>query len=131
MDVEQLTWTGASYINLLAQLRERYPQTDLEKQTEESGIDDIDQQNLAIGVQQIKGFVFRTYVKFNALSKQIKDFESYKDGIKTKYEEISKGVIPTKESVENFIVSMNELFVTGVIGELLGSSGDVLRSLTK
>ena len=129
--MEALTWQGANYINLLAQLKEKYPQKNPDKEVEEEGIENQDQMNLIAGVQNIRSMVFRSYVKFTALKKEIDKFKNYEEQIKKTYDNISNNPIPPKEQVEEFIIAMNELFVIGIVGELLGSAGDVLRSLTK
>jgi hypothetical protein len=106
-----------------------YP--DKDKIVEEEGMEENDQATLFNGIQAIRSYVFMSYVKFNALKTQITQFKDYESRIKEGYEKIMKESIPSKESVENFIVSMNELFVVGIVGELLGTSGEILRSVTK
>jgi hypothetical protein len=128
-EVQSLTYEGASYLNTLVQMKVTYPEKD--KEVEEEGMEEADQANLFNSIQRIRSFVFVSYVKFNALKTQITQFKEYETRIKENYEKIMKESIPSKETVENYIVSMNELFVVGIVGELLGTSGEILRSVTR
>jgi hypothetical protein len=128
-DVEALTWQGAAFINMIAQFKEKYPPQDANKM-EEEGLDESDQVNLMTSVQNIRSMTFRCYVKFKSLIKQIEEWKSYEPKIKELYNKISDAGVPAKSDVEEFVIVMNELFVVGIIGELLGSAGDVLRKLT-
>jgi len=111
----------------------RYPKKDKESEAEmeSAGMDEGDQMALANGIQNVKNYVFMSYVKFNALKSQITQFKDYENKIHKSYEKISNSVVPSKKDVEDFAISMNELFVEGIVGELLGSAGAVLKSLTE
>lgn len=132
-ELQQLTWQISIYINTLVQIQMRYPKKDkeLEAEMEAQGMDDADQMALANSIQNVKNFVFMSYVKFSALKKQIEEFKKYEKEIDKYYYLISGNVVPSKEDVENFAISMNKLFVEGVVGELLGGAGAVLRSITE
>ena len=132
-ELQQLTWQISIYINTLVQIQMRYPKKDKESEAEmeSTGMDESDQLTLANSIQNVKNFVFMSYVKFNALKPQIPEFKKHEAKIKGFYDKISNEVVPSKKSVEDFAISMNEVFVEGIVGELLGSAGKVLKDLTE
>lgn len=82
-------------------------------------------------VQNIKAFVFRCYIKFKALKQQITAFEPFDVDIETTYLRIRDAPIPEKTDVESYAITLNKVFVQGIVGELLGTAGDVMRGLTQ
>lgn len=129
-DVEALNWQAPAYINLITQFKFKYPQKGESGRPEESDMDIVDQTNLQSSVQMIKTYVFRVYTKFRALSKQIDQFDEYKDIMEKGYKAVSGEAIPSQEVIEGFVITVNELFVMGIVGELLGSASEVLRTIT-
>jgi len=115
----------------LSRLKQTYPQEDPNKEVEEVGLEPEDQMELRQNIQNIKSFVFRCYIKFNALKTQINQFGPFAERIEAQYQRIATAAIPTKDDVEQFTITLNEVFVQGIVGELLGTAGDVMRGLTQ
>jgi hypothetical protein len=128
-DVENLTGHGGAFINMLAVIKEKYPKSEMAALSNE-GMDEADQMNLMTAVQNVRFMAFRCWVRFNALKGQITQFKSNETKINELYSKISDNPVPSKKDVEDFVVTMNELFVNGVVQEILGSAGEVLRSVS-
>jgi len=128
-DVELLLSYVANFINLLVQLKQKYPQEQLEKGDIE--IEQTDQQALLTTVNALRSLVFKTYVRFNALKKEIKEFKTYEKKIKEGYEKIIDAPIPLRQDVEEYTINLNEVFVSSMMSEIISRAREILRGLTK
>jgi len=126
-DIEYLIAYASSYINLYVQLRNKYNEETLQKYE----MEETDRQNLLEITNQIRSITFKVYVRFNALTKQIKEFKTYKKDINRYYEAIKSSPVPLVKDVENFVIKINEIFVEAIMSELIVKSREILKGLTE
>ncbi len=131
-DIEFLIAYASSYINLYVHLKNKYTEESLQKYD----IEDSEKKSLMETINQLRSIIFKVYVRFNALTKQIKEFKTYKKEIKKYYEKIipkdkSDSFVPLVEDVENFVIKINEIFVEAIMSELIVKSREILKGLTE
>lgn len=116
-DIEVLIGVASNYINNIARMKIKYP--GLGESDEESRkvvFDEQDQSIINIS-ENLKTYVFRTFVKFSSLKKKVKEFnQSDKDtpSVEDIYKEIRDSSFPTVKAVEDYVLLLNNLFVESV-----------------
>ena len=81
-DIEYLIAYASNYINLYVQLKNKYDENTLQK----DDIDENDKKNLIDITNSLRSITFKVFIRFNALTKEIKEFKRYKTEIKYKTE---------------------------------------------
>lgn len=121
-DLETLLDYAASYINFLSQLKKKY------SNLEEQELEDADRQTLLNNVAAIKNIIFKVYVRYSVL----KDYLGAKeDNIKEKWEKIKEEAIPKAERVEEFVISVHNVFANKMMQELVTTAREVTRGLVE
>lgn len=128
-DIEILTQNAAFYINNITKMRIKYKKID-----EKTVFDPVDQTIIGI-VENVKGSVFRTYIKFTALKQKIKEFENLdkavKEGepetIEKMYQKIRDTPLPDVAEIEAFVLRLNTLFVEAI--DILATAQGIYSSL--
>jgi len=125
-DLETLLDYAASYINFLSQLKKKY------SNLEEQELEDADRQTLLNNVAAIKNIIFKVYVRYSVL----KDYLGIKDDKKDKkikdiWENIKGEAIPKAERVEEFVISVHNVFANKMMQELVTTAREVTRGLVE
>lgn len=109
-ELELLMSNAANYINNMARMKIKYP--DMNEKLE---ISDSDVAMINI-IENVKGSIFRVYIKFMALKPKIKEFEKKdKDNeIRKLYETIRDSLVPRTADIETYALKLNELFVEAI-----------------
>lgn len=128
-DMEMLLDYVSAFINLLVQFKEKYPQQELEKGSIE--LEPTDQQTLQNTINALRALIFKTYVRFNALKKEIKEFKTNEKQIKELYTKIIDAPIPLRQDIEAYTIKLNEVFVSSMMSEIISKAREILRGLTK
>lgn len=119
-DMENLSWNHASYVNLLTRLKVNYGLDELEKDKMDISQDELVE--LETAVNNIRALVIRTYVKVVALKEIVPEFKENEAKLKESKEKIVAKLIPLNRDVEEYVVTINAMFVSGVVGELLSKA---------
>lgn len=133
-DIENLIWYGSVYQNLMVELKQKYVKkvrTTDGKETfdmEKVNMDEDDENRVMTTVQTLRSMVFKTYVKFKALRGQIKELGDQDTRITASYKSLSVLPTPDMSAIEDYIINVNEVFVAGVVGELLLKSKDIINT---
>lgn len=126
-DIEVLIANASNYINNISRMKMKYG-----KITGKTEVDDSDSVLLNI-VENVKGSVFRTYIKFSALKRKIKEFQSFDKNTKDHstitqmYIKIRDSGIPEVDEIENYVLRLNDLFVEAI--DILINAQGVYQSL--
>lgn len=126
-DIEYLIAYASNYINLYVQLKNKYDENTLQK----DDIDENDKKNLIDITNSLRSITFKVFIRFNALTKEIKEFKRYKTEIKKYYEAIKSSPVPLIKDIENFVIKINEIFVEAIMSELIVKSREILKGLTE
>jgi len=123
-DVEELNNHLAHYSNIMLEMSgkfgKREPEEIVKKMSNE------DRTRLLTVVNETRFWVIRVYVKISALeSKLIKsgDEELFKK-ITNNYEIVINNTVPNFIVIQDFVIELNKLFVSGVADELLNKARD-------
>ncbi len=121
-DLETLLDYAASYINFLSQLKKKY------SNLEEQELEDADRQTLLNNVAAIKNIIFKVYVRYSVLRNYLGAKE---DNIKEKWKKIKEEAIPKAERVEEFVISVHNVFANKMMQELVTTAREVTRGLVE
>lgn len=125
-DIENLTGYAAQYLNIYKSIKGKYTEETLK----DVGMEETDQQNIVTITQAIRACIFRIYIKITSLKEKVNEFggEDY-NKLKASYGTLIEKDIYERAELEDFIILLNKLFITGVFGELLVTAKDVIDSL--
>jgi hypothetical protein len=107
-DLENMTTQLSNYNNLLVYMENKY------KNVEENSIAKEDWQQLDAFSQQCRFWVTRLYVKYCALSEKFSELNAKKETINDLYAQIAKEKILKFDSLKEFAVQLNIIFVSGL-----------------
>lgn len=118
-DMEALKNAFANYCNALAEARFKYGDDFSKKATEE------EKKNLISFINFLRFYVIRTYLNYNSLEEELKEFKKDLPKITELYEHISVDGIPKITQCTEYVLLLNKTFVKGVIADLLVKAQDV------
>lgn len=121
-EVQNLTHRHSQYINLLAELNNKYGTTAIEKITEE------ERKTLIELVQYVRYHATTTYIYQQTINKQTNTTQD-KNTVKDLYDKIKTRFIPTKEDVETYTILLNTYLLNEIMQELLEKSSDILTKI--
>jgi hypothetical protein len=119
-DIESLTNAFSYYSNLLSKLKGKYPTKDFLAKLPQEEKDEI--QRIT---QDTRFWLNRTYVKFSALKAQIKDFNQKAETVDKLYNELVNQPVPVFDTLKQYVVELNTLFVLGIVSTLLRKAYDI------
>lgn len=131
-DIENLTNSYATYLNVLVKLKDRYNLdkngiTEKEKRQQTKRIEEEDEAALLEVAEGIRVWIARCYVKLTTLKNKIPEMKANEKKIHKLYEDAISNSVIKKETVEDFVLEINQLFVEGVLKNLLLKSKDIYR----
>lgn len=124
-DVESLTNSFAEYSNLLGKFSQKYPN---DKQL--SKLPEYERNEAIRITYQIKFWLIRSYIKFTSLKSEMKEFDCHSEKIDTLYQELVKTQTPEFDKLQEYVIEINKLFVSGVVSELLKKAYDIYAQFT-
>lgn len=134
-DIENLTNSYAGYLNVLVRIKDRYK---LEKEIDPKAVEKKiiklepeDEQALLEVAEGIRVWIARSYIKMETLQDKIPEMKKGIKDIKELYEKAISSSVIKKEVVENFVLKINKVFVSGVLTDLLIKSKDVYKEFLK
>lgn len=119
-DIESLTNSLASYSNVLASLKGKYP-------TKEylSKLSDEERGQTLQTIYDARFWIIRSYVKFSALKKSIKEFETNAQAVDALHKELIAQPALNYDKFQEYVIELNKLFVVGVVSTLLTKAYDI------
>ena len=131
-DIENLTNSYASYLNVLVRIQDRYglknktfDQKEIDKQAKK--IEPEDEKALLETAEGIRAWIARCYVKLTTLQEKIPEMKKGNEEIKKLYEAAISTSVIEKEVAEGFVLKINKVFVDGVLRDLLVKSKDIYK----
>jgi predicted phage-related endonuclease len=131
-DIENLTNSYASYLNVLVRIQDRYKLK--EKKADQKEIDKEirkmepeDEKALLEVAEGIRVWIARCYVKLETLQEKIPEMKKGNKELKDLYEKAIRHSVIEKEVVEGFVLKINKVFVEGVLKDLLVKSKDLYK----
>lgn len=127
-DVEELNNYLGHYSNIMLEMSGKFGKRDIEEIIKK--MQDTDKQRLLQIVNDTRFWVIRVFVKLSALQdKLIKaDETELFNEIKENYEIIITTTVPEFKIIQDFVITLNKLFVSGVADELLNKARDFYNS---
>lgn len=120
-DVENLTTYVPVYTALICKLDTKYGKTN----ESFNKLDETEKANLVYITDNLKNLIYRTYIKINSLKGHIKEFSAGYTDIE-KFKELTLSPeFPERKDVDEYVKKVNELFVNGVVSELLAQSQEI------
>lgn len=115
-EVDVLTQLSSTYINNIVKMKAKYG-----KITEKTKLDAADQ-IIMTSIENVKGAIYRTYIKFTSLKPKVKEFENLdketdgKDNrtIERLYREVRDSPVPEIALIEEYTLKLNTLFVEAI-----------------
>ncbi|MFW6121190.1 MAG: hypothetical protein ACOC80_09880, partial [Petrotogales bacterium] len=134
-DVENLTNAYATYLNVLVRMKDKYKldeRKNLEetKRRKEVTLDKDDEEAVLTISEQLRLWIARCYIKTAALKEKM-DIETDINEIKKLYEAAIKTSVIEKEIAEKFVLKINDIFIEGVLKDLLVRSKDIYSEFLK
>jgi len=132
-DIENLTNSYATYINVLIRIKDKYK---LDQGVKPSGADKIkleteDEEALLTVAETLRIWISRSYIKAASLKDKVPDMEASFSELKKLYEKSLSTSIIEKKVAEDYVLKINRSFVTGVLKELLIRSKDIYSEFLK
>lgn len=130
-DVENLTNTYATYLNVMVRVKDKYGLGKKEEGEKKKQIrlEPEDEQAILEVNEAMRVWIARCYIKASTLQKKI---DKMKDGVKNlkkSYESAISSSTIEKEIAESFVMEINSLFMEGILTELLVRSQDIYRDV--
>ncbi len=115
-EIDVLTQLASTYINNIIKMKVKYGNI-----TDKTKLDPADQA-IITSTEQIKGAIFRTYVKFTALKPKVREFANLDKEEKGKelrtveklYHEVRDSATPNIDLIEEYTLKLNTLFVEAI-----------------
>jgi len=132
-DIENLTNSYATYINVLIRMKDKYK---LNEGIKPSGADKVkldveDEEALLSVAETLRIWITRSYIKMASLKDKVSDMEESFKGVKSLYEKSLSTSIIEKKVAEEYVLKINQSFVTGILKELLIRSKDIYSEFLK
>lgn len=131
-DIEQLNNLTGAFSNLKVDFSKKYPSFEEKTPIENIRIlaeklDPQENQQLKNTCETIRIYSTRIFIKINALKDRLEltNFEE----INKYYQEIKNEPVPLQQTIENFVIELNKIFVSKVADELLRSTQDYYRNI--
>ncbi len=121
-DIENLTNTYASYLNVLIRIKEKYG-------VELKGIDTEDQQALIQTSELLRSYIVRCWADSEKLQTKIPTIKSKMTEIRKLYKETKTASMIEIETAEKFITLLGTAFTEGVLEDLLVHSRDIYKEV--
>jgi hypothetical protein len=125
-EVSNLTHTYAQYLNLMLEIKNKYPQN-----KELDVMQELDKNTMYTAIQNLRFYIIRTYIEFTAISSNIKDKPKEKEftRIKELYHNFKEKFVIQTEEVEEYTILFNSILINTVIKNLLESSQDIINNV--
>ena len=127
-EIDVLTQLASIYINNITKMKVKYGDID-----DKTKFDPADQ-TIITSTEQVKGSIFRTYIKFTSLKSKVREFENLDKEEKGKdirtvaklYAEVRDSAIPNIDLIEEYTLKLNTLFVEAI--EILTTAQGIYTS---
>lgn len=131
-DIENLTNSYAGYLNVLVRIQDKYNLKDKKLDEKEirrdvRKIETEDEKALLEQAEAIRAWIARCYIKMTTLQEKIPEMKKDHEEIKKLYESAIKASVIEKEVAEGFVLKINQVFVAGVLRDLLVKSKDIYK----
>lgn len=124
--VEVLTNESATYINYLCALNKKYKKISFD---DKSTLTPQEKASLVDLAQRIRSLVFNCYVKLNSFDKAKDIKKTDWNNFEKLYNNIMKtGFIVNDDKLQDYVISVNSLFVKTISAQTLLTSHDVLKA---
>ncbi len=115
-EIDILTQLASTYINNIIKMKVKYGSID-----DKTTLDPADQV-IITSTEQVKGAIFRTYIKFTALKPKVREFatldkeEKGKDTrtVEKLYQYVRDSALPDISLIEEYTLKLNTLFVDAI-----------------
>lgn len=120
-EVQNLTNHYAQYINFLVELEHLHG-----KDFNNKKISEEEKITITQAVQKVRFYCHKCYIQSNCILKGLK--QQNKE-IKPVYDKLKTEFIITRETIESFVIKMNEILVTEIIQSLLENSQEIINNI--
>jgi hypothetical protein len=132
-DLEELNSYLGHYNNITLDLRTKYGGIPEEKLAE--AVDDYDKQKLRETITQARFWCIKVFTKLSAIQSKFKTqnqvFAENYTKIHEQYKEITSKPVPRFELIQDYVIELNKIFVSGIGMELLIKSQEYYEQLTQ
>lgn len=128
-DLELLSDWYAEFTNTKVLMENKVTKEELLKGNYE-GLTDEEVVALKTAANTTRHYIIRTYIKTQALNEKITQFKT-SDKLKPAYDKCKNTAIMDLSLIEDYIIELNRLFITGMLESLLVTARDLYAELTK
>lgn len=126
--MENLNNAYARYVNILIELAEKYNLKEGIK--EDTNLDPEDRNLVIMARQELRNFIIRSYLKYNAIKDFIKDIDIDENKLKDTYEKARKDLkMGGEENIEHFVSEINKVFASSTLSDILVEARDIYRQM--
>jgi hypothetical protein len=104
---------------------------DKKKDGEEKKLETEDEEALLSVAETLRIWMTRCYIKTSSLQEKIPDLKKELPRLKALYEKAISTSVIEKEVAEEFVLTINKTFVSGILKDLLIQSKDIYSQLLK
>lgn len=135
-DVENLTNTYATYLNVMVRIQDKYQLGKKEKEENKKKnktvqLDNEDEQAVLEVNEAIRVWIARCYVKANTLQVKIPEMKESVKKLKKNYESAISSSMIEKEVAEGFVMDINAVFMQGILKDILTRAQDVYEDVLR
>ncbi len=80
--------------------------------------------------QELRNFIIRSYLKYNAIKDLVKDIDIDEKKLKYVYEKARKDLkMGGEKNIEEFVSEINKVFVSSTLSDILIGARDIYRQM--
>ena len=129
-DIENLNNAYAKYVNLLVELAEKYCLKSENDIKEDIQLEPEDRDLVIMARQELRNFIIRSYLKYNAIKDLVKDIDIDEKKLKDVYEKARKDLkMGGEKNIEEFVSEINKVFVSSTLSDILIGARDIYRQM--
>lgn len=131
-DLEELNTYLGHYNNVVLDLRTKYGDTQTDKLAE--AVDDHDKQQLNDVAREARFWCIKVFTKLAAIQHKFETqntiFAENFNAIENNYKSITNSLVPRFDDLQEYVIELNKIFVSGIGMELLIKSQEYYEQLT-
>jgi len=122
-EIQQLTHNYGNYLNLMLEVENKYGNPP-------KNIDDEVQNQISYTIQTVRLSIHKSYVMYCSIQPTLEEKDNKKrTELKEAYNQLKKDFVLNRETLENYVVSINAILVKDIIQNLLASSQGLINEV--
>lgn len=122
-EVQNLKAYYAQYVNIVLEIENRYPNSEVMKKAS-----DEEKQVIAQAIQNMRSAIIISNTSYNSIALSIKDVKVDKE-INAICENIEKSFIPKRDDIKNYVTKLNAFLLKDIIKSLLDTSQTLIENI--